>query len=155
MKHKPAINAEATEQPAYPQVRMRRLRSKGWLRDMVQEHHVRASDLIWPAFITEGMNTREPVPSMPGVERLSIDQLLEDIKRAADLDIRAFALFPVTPTEKKTMDGREALNPGNLICRRYEVQRDLADVELLEFEVDGDLLSATTNGNGNGLGLAS
>jgi len=145
MKHKPAINVEATEQPAYPQVRMRRLRSKGWLRDMVQEHHVRASDLIWPAFITEGMNTREPVPSMPGVERLSIDQLLEDIKRAADLDIRAFALFPVTPTEKKTMDGREALNPGNLICRAIQaIKKELPDVGII---TDVALDPYTTHGH--------
>ena len=145
MKHKPAINTEATEQAAYPQVRMRRLRSKGWLRDMVQEHHVRAADLIWPVFITEGTNAREPVPSMPGVERVSIDQLLEDIKRAADLDIRAFALFPVTPTEKKTMDGREALNPGNLICRAIQaIKKELPDVGII---TDVALDPYTTHGH--------
>ena len=133
------------EASAYPQVRMRRLRSKGWLRDMVQEHHVRAADLIWPVFITEGMNVREPVASMPGVERLSIDQLLEDIKRAADLDIRAFALFPVTAAEKKTMDGREALNPGNLICRAIQaIKKELPDVGII---TDVALDPYTTHGH--------
>ncbi len=117
---------------SYPATRLRRLRSSGWLRDLVQEHHVRAADLIWPVFITEGTNAREPVGSMPGVERVSIDQLLEDIKRASDLDIRAFALFPVVPAEKKTMDGREALNPGNLICRAIsEIKKHLPGVGII------------------------
>ncbi len=102
---------------SYPQIRLRRLRSKGWLREMVQEHHVRASDLVWPVFITEGENNREMIAAMPGVERLSIDILIQQIRKAFDLGIPAFALFPVVAPEKKTMDGREALNPGNLICR--------------------------------------
>ncbi|MGB4106220.1 MAG: porphobilinogen synthase [Alphaproteobacteria bacterium] len=145
MKHKPAPSAEATEQPSYPGVRMRRLRSAGWLRDLVQEHHVRASDLIWPVFITEGINAREPVQSMPGVERVTVDQLLKDIKRAADLDIRAFALFPVVPAEKKTMDGREALNPGNLICRAIsEIKKHLPDVGII---TDVALDPYTTHGH--------
>jgi porphobilinogen synthase len=99
---------------------MRRLRSQGWLRELVQEHRVYPSDLIWPVFVVEGANIRQPVASMPGVERLSIDLLTDELKRAQDLEIKAFALFPVTPDEKKTMDGREALNPGNLICRAIE-----------------------------------
>ncbi len=126
-KHKTAARIEQDTIPgapagagSYPQVRLRRLRTKGWLREMVQENHVRASDLIWPVFITEGTNIRQPVPSMPGVERLSIDMVLEDLKNASDLEIKAFALFPVTPPEKKTMDGSEALNPGNLICRAIQ-----------------------------------
>ncbi len=145
MKHKPAISTEATEQPAYPQVRMRRLRAKTWLRDMVQEHHVRPADLIWPVFITEGTNTSEPVASMPGVERLSIDQLLESLKRASDLEINAFALFPVVPAEKRTMDGREALNPGNLICRAIQaIKKELPEAGII---TDVALDPYTTHGH--------
>jgi porphobilinogen synthase len=145
MKHKPAINHEATAEPAYPQVRMRRMRSKAWLRDMMQEHHVRAADLIWPVFITEGTNTSEPVASMPGVERLSIDRLLENLKRANDLEINAFALFPVVPAEKKTMDGREALNPGNLICRAIQaIKKELPEVGII---TDVALDPYTTHGH--------
>ncbi len=145
-KPDPAARQAAQSQTgAYPQIRMRRLRAKGWLREMVQEHHVRAADLIWPVFITEGTNSREPVASMPGVERLSIDQLLEDLKRASDLEIRAFALFPVVSTEKKTMDGREALNPGNLICRAIqEIKKQLPDAGII---TDVALDPYTTHGH--------
>jgi porphobilinogen synthase len=144
MKHKPANQPEQAE-AAFPATRMRRLRSSGWLRDLVQEHHVRASDLIWPVFITEGTNAREQVASMPGVERVSIDNLVEDIKRASDLDIRAFALFPVTPAEKKTMDGREALNPGNLICRAIQaIKKERPDVGII---TDVALDPYTTHGH--------
>lgn len=145
MKHKPAHNLEATEQAAYPQVRMRRMRSKAWLRDMVQEHHVRPADLIWPVFITEGTNASEPVASMPGVERLTIDRLLDSLKRANDLEINAFALFPVIPAEKKTMDGREALNPGNLICRAIQaIKKELPEVGII---TDVALDPYTTHGH--------
>ena len=102
---------------AYPSLRMRRLRSAGWMREMVAETRLTSADLILPVFITEGQNIREPIASMPGVERLSLDQLVEDIQNADDLGIPAVALFPATPPEKKTMDGKEALNPNNLICR--------------------------------------
>ncbi len=124
---------------------MRRLRSKGWLRELVQEHRVHPSDLIWPVFVVEGMNIRQPVASMPGVERLSIDVLTDELKRAQDLEIKAFALFPVTPDEKKTMDGREALNPGNLICRAIEaVKRQIPECGLI---TDVALDPYTTHGH--------
>lgn len=117
---------------AFPAQRHRRLRSSGWIRDLVQEHRITTSDLIWPLFITEGKNTREPISSMPGVERLSIDLLVEEIKKAADLGINACALFPVTPIEKKTVDGREALNPGNLLCRAiHEIKKQVPDIGLI------------------------
>ncbi|MCC6598924.1 MAG: porphobilinogen synthase [Alphaproteobacteria bacterium] len=109
---------ETPEKPAaYPQLRLRRLRAAPWIRDMVQETHIRVTDLIWPVFVTEGTNIRQPVTSMPDVERLSIDLLSEEVKEAAALGIRAIALFPVVPAEKKTPQGAEALNPNNLICR--------------------------------------
>lgn len=115
-----APTSSAQPQGAYPQVRMRRLRSSGWVRDMVAENLVTSDDLIQPLFILDGNNSREDIASMPGVTRYSIDLLAEEVKKSADLGIKAFALFPVTPVEKKTIDGSEALNPGNLICRAIQ-----------------------------------
>ncbi len=103
--------------PSYPLSRPRRLRASGWIRDLVQEHHLSVKDLIWPVFVIEGKAQREAISSLPGVERQSIDILIEEIKKAADLGIPAIALFPVTPQEKKSADGKEAWNPDNLICR--------------------------------------
>jgi porphobilinogen synthase len=129
----------------YPDIRLRRLRQAGWVREMVAEHKVSAADLIWPLFAIEGTNTREPIASMPGVQRYSIDLLTDEIKKAADLGIKAFALFPVTPAEKKTMDGREALNPGNLMCRAIEaVKKAVPDVGLI---TDVALDPYTTHGH--------
>lgn len=84
---------------------------------MVQEHRLAVSDLIWPLFICDGKNQREPVISLPGVERLSIDLLVEAVAEAVALGIPAIALFPATPAEKKTPDCEEALNSENLVCR--------------------------------------
>lgn len=102
---------------SYPQIRKRRLRQSGWIRDMVQENRLHVSDLVWPVFVIEGENQTEEISSMPGVLRYSIDLLVEEVKKAADLGIPAVALFPVTPIEKKTDDGKEAYNPDNLMCR--------------------------------------
>jgi porphobilinogen synthase len=84
---------------------------------MVAETRLDAADLIWPVFVLEGEGRRQPVASMPGVERLSIDLLPETLGEAAALGIPAVALFPVTPEALKSADGREATNPDNLICR--------------------------------------
>jgi len=84
---------------------------------MVAENRLDVADLIWPVFVLEGESEREPVASMPGVERLSIDLLLPAINEAKELGIPAVALFPVTPREHKTDDGVEATNPDNLVCR--------------------------------------
>ncbi|MEY4613865.1 MAG: porphobilinogen synthase [Planctomycetota bacterium] len=100
-----------------PISRPRRLRVSGWIRNMVSEHRVTVNDLIWPVFIQEGSNLRTPIASMPGVERLSVDLLVLAAKEARDLGIPAIALFPATPTNLKTQDGEEALNPENLVCR--------------------------------------
>ena len=105
---------------AYPQTRMRRLRSQGWIRDMVAETQLQVSDLIWPVFITEGEGQTEPVTSMPGIERFSIDRLLPEVARAAELGIPAIALFPATPPEKKSENGTESYNPFNLVCRAIQ-----------------------------------
>ncbi len=116
----------------YPSLRMRRLRSQDWIRDLVCEHHVRTSDLIWPLFITEGQNQREPIKSLPGVERLSIDLAIQSIKQAADWGIKAIALFPATPQDKKNENGKEALNPKNLICTAIsEIKKQVPHIGII------------------------
>jgi porphobilinogen synthase len=100
-----------------PWTRPRRLRQKDWTRALVRESSLKAEDLIWPLFISEGEKVREPIGSMPGVFRLSIDQVLVEAERAAKAGIPAVALFPRTPLERKSEDGREAHNPENLINR--------------------------------------
>ncbi len=112
-----ALLKQQTATGRYPAVRPRRLRSAGWMRDLVAKHEVTRNDVIWPLFINEGSNNREAIPSMPGVERLSVDIIIEELKPAIDLGLKAIALFPVVPEEKKTMDGAEALNQDNLMCR--------------------------------------
>lgn len=102
---------------SFPALRMRRLRSSSWVRDLVQENRISVNDLIWPLFVLEGIGQREPVSSMPRVERLSVDFAVEAVKKAHDLGIPAIALFPITPNGKKTPDGREACNAENLVCR--------------------------------------
>jgi porphobilinogen synthase len=102
--------------PQYPQSRLRRLRRWPWLRDLVQEHHLRTSDLIWPVFIASG-SEREAITSLPGVFRVPLSQLAAEVTLAADLGIRVVALFPATPPSLKSDEGLEALNPDNLINR--------------------------------------
>lgn len=108
----------------FPQVRMRRNRTDSWVRNMVAENRLHVSDLIWPVFVLDGTERRETIPSMPGVERLSCDLLISEIKQARDLGIPAIALFPVVPANLKTEDGNEACNPNNLMCRAI---RDIKD----------------------------
>lgn len=96
---------------------MRRLRQADWSRRLVAEAHLSVNDLIWPIFIIEGHNQREAIASMPGVERLSIDLAVAAAKRAAALGIPVIALFPNTPAEARSADGKEAANPDNLVCR--------------------------------------
>ncbi len=102
---------------AYPGVRMRRTRRTGWSRRLVAEHALSADDLIWPLFVVEGMDKRVPIASMPGVERLSIDHVVEAARDAVELGIPAIALFPNTEPKLRTEDAREAFNPENLVCR--------------------------------------
>ena len=102
---------------SYPNTRLRRPRREEWCRRLVREASLTASDLIWPLFVCEGDNHREPVPSMPGVERLSIDFVVEAVGEAIGLGIPAVALFPATDPDKKTPECEEAVNPENLVCR--------------------------------------
>jgi len=101
----------------YPARRPRRLREQAFIRDLVREHAVSASDLIWPVFVCEGKARREPVAAMPGVDRLSVDVLVEEARQAQALGIPAIALFPVVPDAKKSLRGDEAWNPDGLIPR--------------------------------------
>ncbi len=101
----------------YPDTRMRRNRRHEWSRRLVRETQLSPADLIWPIFIRDGENEREPVPSMPGVERLTIDLTVEAVGNAKQLGIPAVALFPATDPALKTSDAEEALNPENLMCR--------------------------------------
>ena len=101
----------------FPSTRLRRNRRHEWSRRLVCENRVTTDDLIWPVFVHEGDNRREPVNSMPGVDRLSIDLVVKAVGNAGELGIPAVAIFPVTDPASKTPDGDEALNPENLVCR--------------------------------------
>jgi porphobilinogen synthase len=101
----------------FPTTRMRRNRRTAWSRRLVAENRLSVDDLIWPVFVHDGKAKRAAIPSMPGVERLSIDLLAQAAGEACELGIPAIALFPATDPAKKTPDGDEALNAENLVCR--------------------------------------
>lgn len=103
--------------PAFPTVRMRRNRSADWVRRLVAENTLCVDDLIWPIFVCEGINRREPIASMPGIERISIDLVPGAAERAEKLGIPVLALFPATDPKRKDARGAEALNPDNLVNR--------------------------------------
>ncbi len=116
----------------YPKTRMRRNRYDVWTRRMVAENSLSAADLIWPIFVREGKGTREPVDSMPGVNRLTVDLLADAVGEARDLGIPCIALFPVIDPKLKTEDGDEAVNPGNLVCRAIaEIKKSVPDIGVL------------------------
>jgi porphobilinogen synthase len=138
------VNAKPAGQGAYPGTRMRRMRRDEFSRRLMREHRLTADDLIYPVFVLEGNARREPVPSMPGVERLSIDELLRDAGEACELGIPAIALFPVTPAEKKSGDAAEAGNPDGLAQRAVRALKDrlpdlgvITDVALDPFTTHG------------------
>ena len=101
----------------FPFNRSRRLRRTGWMRDMVAENALSADDLIWPIFVREGEGIVEPVGSMPGVNRLSVDEAVKAANEAAALGIPCVALFPYTEAKDKNPDCTEAFNPDNLVNR--------------------------------------
>ena len=98
-------------QSRYPGTRMRRMRHDDFSRRLMRETQLSVADLIYPVFVLEGKAVREPVVSMPGIERLSIDELLLDATEIHELGITTIALFPVVPEENKSEDAREAFNP--------------------------------------------
>jgi porphobilinogen synthase len=103
--------------PSYPNTRLRRSRATPWSRAMVRETVLTPADLIWPLFITEGEAVEEPIASLPGVSRWSVDQIVVRAKEAIELGIPCIALFPNTQPDRRSDDGAEALNPDNLMCR--------------------------------------
>ena len=122
----------------YPYTRMRRMRKDDFSRRLMRETHLTPDDFIYPVFVLEGKNNREAVVSMPGVERMSIDLLVEEARQCAALGIPAMALFPVTPLEVKSLDAREAYNPDGLAQRAVKAIKDavpemgiMTDVALL------------------------
>jgi len=117
---------------AYPALRLRRTRIAPWSRRMVAETVLTPADLIWPLFVTEGQGTEEPIVTLPGVSRWSLDGIAARAREARDMGIPCIALFPNTPRHLRTPDGREALNPENLICRAVKTIKDAApDVGVL------------------------
>ena len=104
----------------FPSTRLRRNRQSSWIRNLVEEHSLTSNDLIWPVFICEGKNKKEEIKSMPNVYRYSIDNLNEVKDIAESQNINLIALFPYTPKELKSNDGKEALNPENLVCKSID-----------------------------------
>jgi porphobilinogen synthase len=124
--------------------RQRRLRRTGWMRDLVRETVLTPADLIWPLFVIEGTNERAPVRAMPGVDRLSVDLLVEAARQAAAAGIPALALFPNTPEALRNENATEVYNPDNLTCRALKAIKDavpeiglITDVALDEYSSDG------------------
>ena len=128
-KHQPAPGEAAAKagtagRGSYPTVRMRRNRRTAWSRRLVAENVLTPADLIWPIFVVEGRGVRQAVASMPGVSRLSVDLAVEAAQEAVSLGIPVVALFPYTNPRLRTDDGREALNPENLVCTATRAIRD-------------------------------
>src|SRR5437588_8008173 len=113
-------------------VRPRRNRKAEWARRLVREHVLTTDDLIWPLFLVDGTRTRAPVPSMPGVERLSVDEVAREAERAAELSIPCLAVFPHTDPGLRDEDGSEALNPDNLVCRAIRaIKEEVPEIGVL------------------------
>ncbi len=133
-----------TANRVFPATRLRRNRRDDFSRRLVRENQLSVDDLILPVFVLDGTNRRETVPSMPGVERLSIDLLLKEAEAWVELGIPALALFPVTPVEKKSLDAAEAWNPDAIAQRAIRALRErfpdlgiISDVALDPFTTHG------------------
>ena len=129
---------------SYPALRLRRTRATAWSRAMFAEHRLHPSDLIWPLFVTEGSGVEEPIASLPGVSRWSVDLIVARAREARDAGIPCLALFPNTQAERRSDDGKEALNPDNLMCRAIRAIKDavpeigiLTDVALDPYTAHG------------------
>ncbi len=129
---------------SFPALRLRRTRSTAWSRALVAETSLAPTDLIWPLFVTEGKGVEEPIATLPGVSRWSVDRIGERAREARSLGIPCIALFPNTPAGLRTAEAKEALNPDNLICRAVKAAKDaarevgvLTDVALDPYTADG------------------
>jgi porphobilinogen synthase len=113
-------------------IRPRRNRKAEWARRLVRENVLTTNDLIWPMFVVDGSNTRTAVTSMPGVDRLTVDQAVRDAERAMKLDIPCIALFPYTEPSLRDETGSEALNPNNLVCQSVRaIKKEFPDLGVL------------------------
>ncbi len=128
----------------YPAIRPRRSRATAWSRRLHAETVLTPADLIWPLFVVEGQGVEEPIASLPGVSRWSLDGIVARGREARDLGIPCIALFPYTPAHLRSDDGREALNPDNLMCRAVRALKDavpevgvLTDVALDPYTTHG------------------
>lgn len=128
----------------FPLARMRRTRQSPAVRSLVQENHLSVGDLIWPVFVRDGEGIEEPIPSMPGVTRRSVDKIATAAREAADLGIPAICLFPYTDGSLKTEDCAEAWNPDNLSNRAIRAIKDavpeiavMTDVALDPYNING------------------
>ena len=116
----------------YPETRMRRNRQSDWSRRLISEYRLSVNDLIWPVFVCPGIQQRIPIASMPGVSRLSVDLLVEEALEAERLGIPAIAIFPATPSELKTPEAEEALNPDNLMCTAVRaIKQSVANIGII------------------------
>jgi porphobilinogen synthase len=121
-----------TPEPLDLAIRPRRNRRADWARRMVREHVLTTNDLIWPLFLVDGNGVRTPVPSMPGVERLSVDEAVRAAEQAAKLTIPCLALFPYTDPGLRDESGAEALNPDNLVCRAIRaIKKEVPEIGVL------------------------
>jgi len=117
---------------SYPGTRLRRNRKKDWSRRLVQENTLSANDLIWPIFICEGKNKKEPIETMPNVFRYSIDSIEKLVESAIDKKIPMIALFPNIPVSKKNYKGSEALNKNNLVCKALRlIKKNYKEIGLM------------------------
>lgn len=133
LRDAPRRQAEALASPSLDlTIRPRRNRKAEWARRLVRENVLTTDDLIWPMFVVDGRNTRTPVASMPGVERLTVDQIVRDAERAARLDIPCIALFPFTEPALRDERGSEALNPDNLVCQAVRaIKKEFPEIGVL------------------------
>src|SRR6202050_3021598 len=129
---------------SFPSARMRRMRRDDFSRRLMRETHLSADALIYPIFVVEGAKQRQPVGSMPGIERLSVDELLRECAILARLSIPAIALFPVIPPEKKSLDARESWNPNGIaqtavraVKKEFPALGVITDVALDPFTTHG------------------
>jgi len=117
---------------SYPNIRLRRNRKTDWCRRLVRESNLSASDLIWPIFIREGKNIKESINTMPGVYRYSLDKIENLVERAISKKIPMVALFPHTEVSKKNVNGSEALNKNNLVCKALRlIKKNYKDIGLM------------------------
>lgn len=114
----------------YPHTRLRRPRAHAWSRALFRENVLTPADLIWPLFVTDGQGVEEPISTLPGVSRWSLDGIAARAKEAVALGIPCVALFPNTPPDRRSIDAAEALNPDNLMCRAIKAIRDAVGSDL-------------------------